>query len=776
MTAKRKTHPSSKSVDWDELEDALATTKRGPVRDRVSAALDELFDEEERRDLTRLADHARRVRSRNPLIGNIVFLHGITGADLAVVDAAGDSDEIWVNIPRLILGRIQRLQLDAAARREADPKFTVQVAGINKKYYAHGVLALRARWNVETYAYDWRKDIDEASDGLATLIRQKFPGKPVHLVAHSMGGLVSRNLIRRHPQLWDAMKAPDLVAGGRLIMLGTPNYGSFAIPPVLTGGDQMMELLERIDLAHNMPELLAITNTFLGSYMLLPAPSKLSSMLQTLYQRDTWGNAPGISQAHLDRTYQFYHDLDASQTIDPDRMVYVAGSRRATFTEMTIVAPGEFEYKLSYDGDGRVPHALGLLPGVVTYYVDEVHGDLARNEQVLHAVDELLETGRTQELGTTVLRHLDRAAPTMRDYRTAADRRLMEELEQIARKAKAGGGPETLTAEERRIGAGAIVKAALGTSSRSLPKALLTASEGASARKRVPAIERIDLEVGVRFTDITKVKAPVVVVGHYRGVQPVNAIGAIDAALGGWISRALKQGMISGSLGETFFVPTFGAIAARGAVVAGMGDYGRFGPSDLRLLLANVAIGAGAMKLPSIASVLVGGGQGSMDRDTALREFLEGIGTGLQQLLEEGVVNAATLKRLEFVERHPGRFFDLVQKIDALAQAGSLSTVRIKARKPDPADVRRARAEDQRERHKSTSRAALSAVVGAFEEVRVTVESGPTDGAYRFSALTRSAVVPVRDLTIHQHYAVGAANALREARTRDEQEKFGRLL
>src|SRR5438128_1123307 len=283
MTAKRKTHPSSKSVDWDELEDALATTKRGPVRDRVSAALDELFDEEERRDLTRLADHARRVRSRNPLIGNIVFLHGITGADLAVVDAAGDSDEIWVNIPRLILGRIQRLQLDAAARREADPKFTVQVAGINKKYYAHGVLALRARWNVETYAYDWRKDIDEASDGLATLIRQKFPGKPVHLVAHSMGGLVSRNLIRRHPQLWDAMKAPDLVAGGRLIMLGTPNYGSFAIPPVLTGGDQMMELLERIDLAHNMPELLAITNTFLGSYMLLPAPSKLSSMLQTLY-------------------------------------------------------------------------------------------------------------------------------------------------------------------------------------------------------------------------------------------------------------------------------------------------------------------------------------------------------------------------------------------------------------------------------------------------------------------------------------------------------------
>jgi len=39
------------------------------------------------------------------------------------------------------------------------------------------------------------------------------------------------------------MRDTDLVAGGRLIMLGTPNYGSFAIPPVLTGTDQMIELL-----------------------------------------------------------------------------------------------------------------------------------------------------------------------------------------------------------------------------------------------------------------------------------------------------------------------------------------------------------------------------------------------------------------------------------------------------------------------------------------------------------------------------------------------------
>jgi hypothetical protein len=39
-------------------------------------------------------------------------------------------------------------------------------------------------------------------------------------------------------------------------VLGTPNYGSFSIPPVLLGSDSMMELLARIDIAHNMSELL----------------------------------------------------------------------------------------------------------------------------------------------------------------------------------------------------------------------------------------------------------------------------------------------------------------------------------------------------------------------------------------------------------------------------------------------------------------------------------------------------------------------------------------
>ncbi len=453
--AKRARGSPQSGLSWDDLEEALATgSARGRTRASTATELDALFDESELRALRRLAAHARLVRSRSPALGNVVFLHGITGSNLATVDASGDRDHVWVNVPRLIAGRIARLKLRPDGKQEADARHRVELAGLNKTYYARGVLALRARWNVEPFAYDWRKDIDFASDELARFIREKFPGKPVHLVAHSMGGLVARNLIRRQPQLWDAMKDPDLAGGGRLVMLGTPNYGSYAIPQVLTGSDQMMELLELLDVSHNMPELLEITNSFPGSYMLLPAPQKLPTALRALYQRDTWGDVPGVSQQHLDRTFQFYHDLEQNATIDPARMIYVAGARRATITGMAIVARGEFEYQLSFAGDGRVPHALGLLKDVATYYVDEIHGDLARNETVLAAVDELLERGTTSVLGTTVLRRVDRAVPTMRDYRTAADKRLMEELERIAREAKARGEPDAVSADDAKLGGG----------------------------------------------------------------------------------------------------------------------------------------------------------------------------------------------------------------------------------------------------------------------------------------------------------------------------------
>ena len=390
---------------------------------------------------------------------------------------------MWVNIPRLILGRISDLKLGPDGKREANSSLEVQPTGLNKRYYAKAILLLRARWNVEPFAYDWRKDVDEASEGLADTDPAEVP-QPARAPCRSFAGRTGRPQL--HPPRPRSLGDDERRGAGCRRQAGHARHAQLRVlrDPARTDGERSThrDCSSGWISSHNMPELLSITNTFLGSYMLLPAPDKLPAPLSSLYQRDTWGEVPGISQQHLNRTYQFYKDLESAATIDPAGWLRGRVSS-ATISSMSIVAPGEFEYSLSYAGDGRVPHALGLLPGVPTYYVDEVHGDLARNEKVLRAVDAILETGKTTELATTVLRARDATEPKMRDYRTAADRLLMEELGRIAAKAQERGGPATLTAEEQRIAADALVKAALGASARSLPKALAS-GEAASDRAR----------------------------------------------------------------------------------------------------------------------------------------------------------------------------------------------------------------------------------------------------------------------------------------------------
>ena len=176
-------------LDWKDLAAGLGGATRGaggiPERD-----LRDYFGAEEFERLQQLAGFSKTVRSRSAPLGNVIFLHGITGSDLGVAAGSGKPDDVWVNFFRLINGRIDRLRLAADGSKEADPAWRVIPTGVNKRYYARAVLALGGRWNVTPFAYDWRKDIDESSNELAKLIRRDFQGKPVHLVAHSMGGLV----------------------------------------------------------------------------------------------------------------------------------------------------------------------------------------------------------------------------------------------------------------------------------------------------------------------------------------------------------------------------------------------------------------------------------------------------------------------------------------------------------------------------------------------------------------------------------------------------------
>jgi pimeloyl-ACP methyl ester carboxylesterase len=82
-----------------------------------------------------------------------------------------------------------------------------------------------------------------ADEVAAALDVRKTSKQPVRIIAHSMGGLVARMMQIVSRSTWDRMMAAD---GARLLMLGTPNGGSWAPMQVLSGDDTFGNLLVNV--------------------------------------------------------------------------------------------------------------------------------------------------------------------------------------------------------------------------------------------------------------------------------------------------------------------------------------------------------------------------------------------------------------------------------------------------------------------------------------------------------------------------------------------------
>jgi CHAT domain-containing protein/pimeloyl-ACP methyl ester carboxylesterase len=772
--------------EWDRFEKDLLRAPKPPrpPAGKSRAAVETVPQSEPESDdvLMRFAERSQLERRRGtPIKGNVIFLHGITGADLAVSENGGKTKGVWVSIPQMIFGGIRKLKLALDGKTEFKKGLSVIPTGVNKQFYARAIVALRAHWNVESFAYDWRKDIDDASDKLADFIEERFPGQPVHLVAHSMGGLVSRNFIKRHPQAWKSMRDPELSRGGRLIMLGTPNYGSYAIAQVMTGTDALLARLEKFDIKDNMAELLDVTNSFLGTYMLLPAHGKLSNATRALYQKSTWGKTPAVSQAHLDRTLAFYDSLDTNLTLDGERMVYVAGVNQTTISGVEIVTPGEFKYQFTRQGDGRVPHDLGLLHGVPTYYVDEVHGDLARNEQILRELDDLLETGKSAMAtmpGAAVRGPVLTTAPPAGSYRSGADRAALDILEEMSSRTRAANTDKVLSEEDKQVAADALLKAALGARTDMTTRA--RQAKAAETEDDVPPGPRPKLTVRAEFGGIESVSTPLAVVGHYRGVKPVRAIGAIDRHLNKWISLAVERGMISGHLGETFIIPTARrGVKAQAVIIAGMGDYGKFSADSLRQIMSNVAQAAAALRIRQVSSVLVGAGEGNLSVEQALKCMLEGFAAGLSELKQSRPDDVGALQELRIVELNSERFIEIDQNLEKLSRSTLRREIDLRfkpATSAEKARARRAHAQWAKARFEKLAKGKASNASSKANEIRLTVEFDRERSEFRFSALTDGAVVPARKVEVTRVVAEETARLLAEAQSRREQRERGRVL
>ena len=733
-----------------------------------------------------------------PSKGNIVVIHGIMGGELTVSNQGGPGDLTWVSVFRIIRGWLDRLRLDASGRHDFDPRYKVRATGIMKRYYGELLLSLSENWNVHPFWFDWRKDLVFAADELNLQISGWFGDKaPVHLVAHSMGGLVARTFIKKYSDRWNAMwdRPGNGRAGGRLVMLGTPNHGSFAIPQVMTGIEDLVIKLGRVDLRHSREELLETFNSFVGSYQMLPSPLVLPA-IKDLYNAGTYsGFNVNVSQQHLDTALQHHNFL--SDVVDTQRMIYVAGYDQPTFSGIR-----DFRklnsidgYEATMNGDGRVPHQLGLLKArdgrnVPTYYIKEDHGDLSANPRILRSLDDLLATGQTTLLDKTMpanrsaqespaaqkkARELLAAAQAADEARLQISIRRMGAVRSAAPEAVSYVSPEERKVEEN------------------ITRGYLSSGDDEMVRveERVIPAEIPEIEIGLEYGGIESINyesiksrkgdpVDALSVGQYIGVKPQAAMKALDQAISyelhrrmnkdaplpeqpDWLlTQYIDRGIIRGELGQPFFLtdPRQANGKHKGPdriiAIAGMDEPGLFGVPELTVLVRELCWALGRLGQRHLATVLIGAGNGNIPTPDAIAAWMRGI---RRAIAGSKANERARLQRITFVELDPRRIPEvqdaILKEVEWLEKNQKLkvdfqglSDARLaELKKEEPEWDRR-----DRDRGRATDQEADSV------PTRVTLKL--EQKTYRFGAITDTASVPEREITLDPSLVMRANDEL----------------
>jgi pimeloyl-ACP methyl ester carboxylesterase len=521
------------------------------------------------------------------------------GSKIGVPGPLFFDDILWIDPLEIMAGRLSRLVLNGGDDR-------LQPVGVILLAYLSLKLRLKKRGlDADFHPFDWRRDIMASGRELAERI-QKEPAGAVHVVAHSMGGLVARAAM--------AAGAPKI---RRVVQLGTPNFGSFVPVLALRGTYAVVKKIAALDLAHD-PEALASTvfNTFPGLYQMLPFPGKFTDI--DLYDPGQWPAAGPRPRADLlaaaGATQQALAPADG-------RLTLIAGVNQETVVGLSRTVDG-FLCAFSMAGDGTVPLALAQIDGARTYYAEETHGSLPNNRTVAMAAADILLTGSTRllpETWTAVRRGLtrqvpdDALVPDVFEGRRGGELRPSEVRDLIRELAAppAAPGPS----------AGAPTGAAGDTEGAVFSEPIADLVIGRRRQRR--------LDIRLALGSITEVDAPALVLGLFRDVAPSGAARAINNRLDGAISDFSARRMLAGNAGEVFMMPT----ARRGLradmiLFAGLGSFDLFSDDTLQLAAENTIRAFVRTGIREFATVLFGAGsvRGSA---RALENLLKGILRGL---------------------------------------------------------------------------------------------------------------------------------------------------
>jgi pimeloyl-ACP methyl ester carboxylesterase len=355
---------------------------------------------------------------------NLIFLPGVMGSSL---NSSGLGGIWWLDV--LNRHHLRDLRLSADGTSDHDSRARIEPVGVMGLY--EGFLAATFASDdfvPQAVAYDWRKSLESSTGRVRDAIvgASNASGRPVHIVAHSMGGLLARTTLMKYPKLWDRI--------GRVVFIGTPHYGSPAIAGYLKnhlwGCDPLMLLGLYLDRS--------AFRSLRGVLNLMPAPADIYPGATPeahpcanfdLYDADAWrldlrrGERAAL-QAALDDAASLHRELDAwhgdLNVEDRERLAAIVGVGQRTLFKIAYVSGRGFHWRnmkksigrkpgnLHREGDGRVPIASATLRGIETRYVKAEHGRIPTVPSVYRDVFRFLR-GQRMQLARSPGEALDRS-------------------------------------------------------------------------------------------------------------------------------------------------------------------------------------------------------------------------------------------------------------------------------------------------------------------------------------------------------------------------------
>ena len=546
----------------------------------------------------------------------VFLLPGIMGSELSV-----DDKKLWLDPSALSLG-------GGFVKKLAATSPGVSATGVLADYYGELVEHLSATHQVIVFPYDWRLSIVDSGARLAEKVRQVASQSktPIRFLCHSMGGLVARAMMAHG--VWQEIKERD---GCRIVMLGTPNRGSYSALKALRGMGGALSIIDLLalgDFEHNRATVLGTVHSFDGLIEMMPPNALLKDHWDTLFKR--YPKAGALSKPKLEPAIAFWSDL--RDRIDTERMIYVAGLGK--HTPLQIKSFSSLEFETTTQGDGTVPWSSGKLDGVPSYHVQADHGSLPKHRPAFQGYEDLLSRGRTDS------KHVVFRAAPQTWFRGEQQPPLPQETPLLF-------------------------------PTRELMEAAAMGVQGLGSTESLPPSK---VSVEVAHGDLRYAKYAVVL-GRYEDQPMVGSEKAIDRLLEGRLSTARALGLSADHVGTYRY---FGGPAAGqgrgGALIVGLGRYGNLSPGDLTLTVRQGILHylterrvSASTKTCGLSFLLIGSAEGGV----GLRESVDAILSAVVQankLISIRASEVSEITHVQFIELFDGRAIDAAHAVRVLCE------------------------------------------------------------------------------------------------------------